>query len=108
MLAGFCSAPLALQPLITDDTGTQGSGGNQIELAVSSSRLTSLAETETTWNHSVVYTRGITEALDLYAGASFVRVHPAPSGGAPSRAPLRPPPPGAGFFHLAPTHGVST
>ena len=38
LLAIVSPPALALQPLITDDTGTQGSGGNQIELAYSGFR----------------------------------------------------------------------
>ncbi len=67
----------AFQPLITDDTGTQGSGGNQIEVAATRQRVTSAGETTKLWSYPAVYTRGITEALDGYVGASFVRVRPA-------------------------------
>jgi hypothetical protein len=67
-------AALAFQPLITDDTGTQGAGGNQLELAVNRQRLASVGDTTTTWTAPLVYTRGLTDALDLYAGGSFVRI----------------------------------
>jgi len=54
--------------LITDDTGTQGVGGNQFETALNRTRdRTSGSETV---EHEVplVYTRGLTQALDLYIG----------------------------------------
>ena len=74
---GLTTGALAFQPLITDDTGTQGSGGNQIEVAATRQRFTSLGDTTKVWTYPVVYTRGITDALDVYAGANFVRVRPA-------------------------------
>jgi len=37
-LAGFSVPASAFQPLITDDTGTQGSGGNQLELSLNEDR----------------------------------------------------------------------
>jgi len=76
LVTGACltTGALAFQPLVTDDTGTQGSGGNQVEFAAFRQRFTSLGDTTRTWTYPVVYTRGITDALDVYAGVSFVRV----------------------------------
>ena len=48
LLAGLSSPALALQPLITDDTGTQGSGGNQLELSFSEERAKSDGNTDRT------------------------------------------------------------
>ena len=56
----------ALQPLITDDTGTQGKGGNQLELALDRERVRSLGERETVHALSLVYTRGLADSLDAY------------------------------------------
>jgi hypothetical protein len=67
----------AFQPLVTDDTGTQGAGGNQIEAAynrtvdkVSGARIV-------TQEMPLVFTRGVTDALDLYAGIGYQRIAPA-------------------------------
>lgn len=66
----------ALQPLITDDTGTQGTGGNQLE--ASYYRTTDKVAGTKTVGHEVplVYTRGITDALDLYVSAAHQRIVP--------------------------------
>lgn len=65
---------LAFQPLITDDTDTQGTGGNQLE--VSYGRTTDKAPGVRTVIQEVplVYTRGITDAIDLYLGTTRLRI----------------------------------
>ena len=67
---------MALQPLVTDDTGTQGAGGNQFE--ASYNRSTDKLDGAKTIGHEVplVYTRGVTDALDLYASAARQRIVP--------------------------------
>jgi hypothetical protein len=67
-------AVFAFQPLITDDTGTQGSGGNQVEFSWNRQRLESTGDTTRTFTRSLTYTRGITDAIDVYGGVSQVRV----------------------------------
>ena len=68
--AAFLPIPAqAFQPLITDDTGTQGAGGNQLE--------GSLARTDAanvTRAAAAVYTRGVTDALDAYLGLLHRRI----------------------------------
>lgn len=79
LAAALPAAAWAFQPLVTDDTGTQGTGGNQIEIAYT--RATDkLAGAKTfTRELPLVYTRGITDALDLYAGANYQHISsPAP------------------------------
>ena len=84
-LATLCAlgsvSAYALQPLNTDDTGTQGAGGNQLELSVDSMRVRESGtdarrgrdrNTETV----VTYTRGLTETLDLSFGAPYLRNRP--------------------------------
>src|SRR5262245_42786547 len=66
----------AYQPLVTDDTGTQGDGGNQLELTYT--RFTdkepgAKAVLETL---PLIYTRGVGDALEVYAGAAYVRFRP--------------------------------
>lgn len=67
---------LAFQPLVTDDTGTQGAGGNQVEVAYS--RTVDKADGAKALTHEVplVFARGITDALDLYAGIGHQRTVP--------------------------------
>jgi hypothetical protein len=60
-----CSA-LAFQPLVTDDTGTQGSGGNQLETAYRESRSRLDSSSEFGRRLDLAYTRGITDNLDLF------------------------------------------
>lgn len=66
-LAGISFQAQAFHPLVTDDTGTQGSGGNQLEVGydhVDSNGGDSKAL-------GVTYTRGLTETLDGFVGAAY-------------------------------------
>ncbi len=79
--ASLISLPaLALQPLITDDTGTQGASGNQLELSLSQVRAKTDGMTERAGALPFVYTRGVTDTLDLYAGIAWLRLRPADGG----------------------------
>ena len=53
---------LAFQPLVTDDTGTQGQSGNQLELA--GTRATD--DTSRTGEMAFAYTRGLTDTIDVF------------------------------------------
>lgn len=64
----------AFQPLITDDTGTQGESGNQLELSIDGDRAREAGETTRTRTLPFTYTRGLTDALDVFAGVSHIRV----------------------------------
>jgi hypothetical protein len=92
VLAAFSTPSLALQPLITDDTGTVGAGSNSLEISYNRDRtrigktveedengdLVSVpAETERAYSVPVVYTRGLTDTLDVYAQIEHVRLRPA-------------------------------
>ena len=65
------------QPLVTDDTGTQGAGGNQIEVSYGHQRDTVNGVSGETITRTVplVFTRGVTDTLDLYVGATRQRIH---------------------------------
>lgn len=80
MLAWLPCTASALQPLITDDTGTQGTGGNQVEIAWGRSVEKEPGSTNVLRSIQAVYTRGWTEAVDLYAGGAFLRSSPAAPG----------------------------
>jgi hypothetical protein len=60
----LCSTPLfAAMPLVTDDTGTQGKGHNQVELGVETDR-----HMESRGSVTTVLTYGLSEKIDLIAG----------------------------------------
>ena len=63
---------LAVQPLVTDDTGTQGQGGHQIELSYAHSRETLSAAAGMTVKRDIllVLTTGFSDALDIYVAAT--------------------------------------
>jgi hypothetical protein len=64
----------AFQPLITDDTGTQGKGGNQLEagFARTTDKLEGLRFTAD--EVPLAYTRGLADALDVYLALAHVRL----------------------------------
>jgi hypothetical protein len=66
----------AFQPLITDDTGTQGRGGNQMEVSLNQSRTATSGVTDRIGSLPVIYTRGVTETVDVYAGLAYLRLRP--------------------------------
>ncbi|MBI2294511.1 MAG: transporter [Betaproteobacteria bacterium] len=70
------SVASAFQPLATDDTGTQGTGGNQIEAAYNRTVDKAPGTRDVTQGLPLVFTRGITDALDLYAALGYQRIAP--------------------------------
>lgn len=80
-LCALAPAALAFQPLVTDDTGTQGAGGNQIEAAYTRDHATTTGASATTRTVPLVYTRGLTDSLDVFVQANHValRSDPPPS-----------------------------
>ena len=66
----------AFQPLVTDDTGTQGAGGNQIEVSYNRTVDKFPGSRDVTTEFPVVYTRGITDTLDVFAGVGQLRIGP--------------------------------
>ncbi len=66
----------AFQPLVTDDTGTQGEGGNQVEVAYNRTLDRAPGSRITTHAVPLVYARGITNALDLYFGLVSQKIIP--------------------------------
>lgn len=68
------------QPLVTDDTETQAAGGNQIEVAYNRTVDGIGGAHRVAREIPIVYTRGITDALELYLGLVHQRLEPpAPS-----------------------------
>ncbi len=72
-------AAWAAQPLITDDTGTQGRGGQQLEWAHGSQRVLQGLNRSRSLTGAWTYTLGASEQADVFATASFVGLRP-PSG----------------------------
>lgn len=72
----FAMPALAYQPLVTDDTGTQGESGNQVEVSYAHARETSsgVAGKTVTREIPLVFTRGLTDSLDIYVGAISQRI----------------------------------
>jgi Putative MetA-pathway of phenol degradation len=76
LAAALPAAALAFQPLITDDTGTQGAGGNQIEASYGRTSDRTTGSRSIIREVPLVYTRGITDELDLYLGVTRLRISP--------------------------------
>lgn len=74
VLAGLCLAlsatgtAWAYHPLVTDDTGTQGMGGNQMELGYDFARSKANGVTDNERAVPFTYTRGLGDHLDVFAG----------------------------------------
>lgn len=71
----------AHQPLITDDTGTQGAGGHQLEFSVDRDRARQAGQTDRITALPVVYTYGLTDNLDLFFGLAYARIDTGNNGG---------------------------
>lgn len=85
-LAGLSFPASAFHPLITDDKGTQGSGGNQLEFSFNEDRATAAGNIGHLRTLPLVYTRGLTEALDVVAGFSHARIRSGSGAGGASGA----------------------
>ena len=70
------SAAFAFQPLITDDTGTQGKGGHQVEFSYNEDRQSQGGDTTKTHTLPLVYTYGLGDALDVYVAVNHTRISP--------------------------------
>lgn len=68
LFATWSTTVLAFQPLITDDTGTQGQGGKQIEAAYIDEQASQAGASTRTRTLPLVYTWGASDTLDLYLG----------------------------------------
>ena len=72
-LAGLLAMPLSAQafhPLITDDTGTQGAGGNQFEVGYDYAKSREAGASETARGVPLTYTRGLLDNLDVFVGVT--------------------------------------
>jgi len=71
LLAPVCAQ--AYQPLITDDTGTQGAGGNQLELAWGHNQADVADHSLRTDSLGLTLTHGLTDKIDLAVEMPWVR-----------------------------------
>ncbi|NWG87540.1 MAG: transporter [Hydrogenophilaceae bacterium] len=67
-------AALAYHPLTTDDTGTQGAGGNQLEASYDYAMSKEAGVKAKERSVPLTYTRGLSDALDVYVGLPHVSV----------------------------------
>lgn len=65
-LAAASLSAHAFHPLVTDDTGTQGEGGNQLELSASSARAGGVTDR----SYDLTYARGLSDPLDVAVSIS--------------------------------------
>jgi hypothetical protein len=79
MLTVLSLAPAAwaAQPLITDDTGTQGKGAQQLEWAHSSERATQGLGRSRSLAGAWTYTLGATDQADVFVTGSYLGLRPA-------------------------------
>lgn len=74
VVPGLFSTANAYQPLITDDTGTQGAGGSQLEFAGNRDRVRENGETTRIRTLPVVFTHGVSDSLDLFVQANHTQI----------------------------------
>lgn len=72
VLLAFPGLVLAYHPLVTDDTGTQGLAGNQLEFGYDHVRSKDGASKATERLLPLAYARGLTDALDVFVGVPRV------------------------------------
>jgi hypothetical protein len=75
LLAICYSQSWAYQPLITDDTGTQGQGKNQLEVSFSDDRIDQSGVVNSLRMLPVTYTRGLSETLDISLGVNHTHLN---------------------------------
>lgn len=73
LFALTASTAQPFQPLITDDTGTQGKSGNQFELGFSRDRVQQ-GGTSTALTLPFTYTRGLSDDVDVFVSVSQIRL----------------------------------
>jgi hypothetical protein len=74
LLATWCAPSWAFQPLITDDTGTQGKGGNQLEVSWNDDRIDEGGVVSTARVLPLTFTRGLTDTLDVGVSVNHTRL----------------------------------
>jgi hypothetical protein len=75
LLTMSAASSWAFQPLITDDTGTQGQGANQLEFSFSDDRVEQAGVVYSARALPLTYTRGLSETLDISLGVNHTRLN---------------------------------
>lgn len=75
LLATCCTPTWAFQPLITDDTGTQGKGENQLEISFSDDRVEQSGVASSVRMLPLTYTRGLSDTLDISLGVNHTHLN---------------------------------
>ena len=65
----------AFQPLMTDDTGTQGLGENQLEVSFSDDRVEQSGVAYSSRVLPLTYTRGLSASLDISLGVNHTHLN---------------------------------
>jgi len=79
-LAAHALPGLAFQPLITDDAGTQGTAANQLEISYNEDRAKTAGDLVRVQTLPFVYTRGLSETLDVFAATAYSRIRSSSAG----------------------------
>lgn len=79
-LAAIAAPAWAMQPLVTDDSGTQGQGGQQLELGYQFDRARAQGAISRTHTLPLTYTYGATDTLDVFVQPSYLRHESGPHG----------------------------
>ena len=74
-----CASPTtyALYPLITEDAGTQGAGGMQVELSAAQERDREGESTTRQLNPAVALTYGVLDAVDVFVAIPYLQLRTA-------------------------------
>jgi len=79
-LAAHALPGLAFQPLLTDDTGTQGIAANQLEFSFNEDRVKTAGDRVRAQTLPFVFTRGLSDNIDVFAGIGYSRIRSGSAG----------------------------
>ena len=75
LLTMSATSSWAFQPLLTDDTGTQGRGENQLEFSFSDDRVEQSGVAYSSRVAPLTYTRGLSETVDISLGVNHTHLN---------------------------------
>jgi hypothetical protein len=71
VILAWCGPARAAQPLITDDTGTQGKGGQQIEVSQTQERMRQGIDRGRSRATGLTYTLGLNDQADVFFSGAY-------------------------------------
>ena len=80
LLTVSAASSWAFQPLLTDDTGTQGLGENQLEVSFSDDRVEQSGVAYSSRVAPLTYTRGLSETVDISLGVNHTHLNSSAAG----------------------------